>query len=61
MKCHTNNKFPGNHGFTEEFYIHLSNELASILSDVYNSWGKLVIMGVTSRTETIFAICKKGG
>ena len=41
-------KSPGNDGLTAEFYKHFSNELF-ILLDVYDSWGKLGTMGVTSR------------
>ena len=45
-----NNKSLGNDGLTAEFYEHFSNELAPVLWDVYDSWGKLCTMGVTSRT-----------
>ena len=45
-----NNKSPGNNGLTAEFYKHCSNELALVFLDVYDSWGKLDTMGVTSRT-----------
>ena len=44
---------------TAEFYKQVSNELTSVLLDVYDSWGMLGTMGVTSRTETISAIYKK--
>ena len=54
-----NNKFTGNDGLTAEFYKNFSNELAPILLDVYDSWGKLGTMGVTSRTGIISAIYKK--
>ena len=50
INSETNNKSPGNHSFTAEFYKHFSNELAPLLLDVYESWGKLGSMGVTSRT-----------
>ena len=36
MNSHTNNKFRGNGGLTAEFYMHFSNELASVLVDVYD-------------------------
>ena len=56
----TNNKSPGNDGLTAEFYKHFSNELASALLDVYDSWGKLGTIGVTSGTgiSMIFYIKK---
>ena len=57
---YANSKFPGNGGLTAELYIHFSNELAPVLLDVYDSWGKLGTMGVTSRTGIIFVIYKKG-
>ena len=50
INSETNNKSPGNDGLTAEFYKHFSNELAPVLLDVYDSWGKLGTMGVTSRT-----------
>ena len=37
----TNNKFPGKDGLTAEFHEHFSNELAHVLLDVYDFWGKL--------------------
>ena len=55
----TNNKPPGNDGLTAEFYRHFSNELAPVLLDVYDSWGKLDTMGVTYRTGIISAIYKR--
>ena len=42
------------------FYQQFSNELAPVFLDVYDSWGTLGTMGVTSRTEIICAIYKKG-
>ena len=45
-------KSPGNDGLTAEFYKHFSNELF-VLLDVYDSWGKLGTMGVTSRIGII--------
>ena len=50
INSETNNKPPGSDGFKAEFYKHSSNELASVLLDVYDSWGKLDTMGVTYRT-----------
>ena len=52
----TNNKPPGNEGLTAEIYRHFSNELASVLLGVYDSWGKLDTMGVTYRRGIISAI-----
>ena len=56
INSETNNKPPGNDGLTAEFYKHFSNELAPVLLDVYDSWGKLDTMGVTYRTGIISAI-----
>ena len=60
INSETINKSRGNDGLTAEFYKHFSNELASVLFDVYDSRGRLGTMGMTSRTGTISAICKKG-
>ena len=49
----TNNESPDSVGLTAEFYKQFSNELAPALLDVYDSWGKLGTMGVTSRTRII--------
>ena len=51
-----NNKPPGNDGLTAEFYKNFSNELASVLLVVYDSWEKPDAMGDTSRTGIISAI-----
>ena len=59
INSETNNKPPGNDGLTAEFYRHFSNELAPVLLDVYDSWGKLDTMGVTYRTGIISAIYKR--
>ena len=56
----TNNKSPGNDGLKAKFCKHFSNELAPVLLDVYDSWGKLGTISVTSRTGIISAIYKKG-
>ena len=56
----TNNESPGSVGLTAEFYKQFSNELAPALLDVYDSWGKLGTMGVTSRTGIISVKYKKG-
>ena len=50
INSETNDKSPGNDSLTAEFYKHFSNELTPVLLDVYDSWGKLGTMGVTSRT-----------
>ena len=60
INSEANNKSPGNDGLTAEFYNYFSNELTPVLLDVYNSWGKLGTIGVTSRTgiSPIFYIKK---
>ena len=60
INSETNIKFPGNDGLRVEFYKHFSNELAPVFLDVYDSWGKLGTMVVTSRTgiSIIFYIKK---
>ena len=55
----TNNKSPGNDGLTAEFHEHFPNELALVLSYIYDSSGKLGTMSVTSRTGIIPALYKK--
>ena len=59
INSETNNELPGNDGLTAEFYKHSSNELAPVLLDVYDSWGKFDTMGVTYRTGIITAIYKR--
>ena len=54
-----NNKSPGKNVLIEEFYRHFSNELASDLLDVYNSWEKLGTMGVISRIGIISVMYEK--
>ena len=52
--------FSNKYVLKEVFYKHFSSELAPVLLDVYNSWGKLGTIGVTSRTGIISAIYKRG-
>ena len=59
INSHTNNKLPGNDGLTAEFYIYFSNEIAPVLLFVYDSWGKLGTMDVTSRSGVTFVIYVK--
>ena len=59
INSETNNKLPGNDGLTAESYKRFSNELGPVLLDVYDSWGKLATMDVTSRTGIISAIYKR--
>ena len=40
----------------QQNFIHLSNELASVLFGVYDSWGKVDTMGVPFRTGIISVI-----
>ena len=47
-------------GITTEFYKNFSRELAPTLLDVYNSWTKLGIMGISFRTSIISVTYKKG-
>ena len=42
----TNNNSLGNDGLKAVFYKHFSNELAPVLLDVYDSWGKLGTISV---------------
>ena len=58
INSETNNKSPCIDGLTAEFYKHFSNELTPFLLDIYESWGKLSIMGVTCETEIICSIIK---
>ena len=60
INSQTNNKSPGNDGLKPVFYKHFSNELAPLLLDVYDSWGKLATIGVTYKTGIISVIYKKG-
>ena len=43
----------------KQIYKHSSNELAPVLLDVYDSWGKFDTMGVTYRTGIISVIYKR--
>ena len=56
----TNNKSSGNGVLTAEFSKRFSHELAPVILDVYDSWGKLGTMTVTSRTGVISVIYKRG-
>ena len=47
-------------GITTEFYKNFLRELTPTLLDVYNSWRKLGIMGISSRTSIISVTYKKG-
>ena len=60
MNSQTSNKSPVNDGLKAVFYKHFSNELVPVLLDVYDSWGKLRTISVTSRAGIISAIYKKG-
>ena len=57
INSETNNKSPGNDGLTAQFYKYFSN---AVFLDVYDSWGKINTMGVTSTTgiSMIFYIKK---
>ena len=60
MNSQTSNKSPVNDGLKAVFYKHFSNELVPVLLDVYDSWGKLRTISVTSRTGIKSATYKKG-
>ena len=60
INSETNNKSPCNDGLTTEFYKKFSSELATALLNVYDSWGKLGTMAVTSRTRSISVKYEKG-
>ena len=60
INSETNNKSPGNDDLTVEFWKHFLIELVPVLLDVYDSWGKLGTMGVTSRAGTISVKYKEG-
>ena len=55
INIEANNKSPANDGLTAEFYKHFSNQLAPVLSDGYDYWGRLGTMVVTYRTGIISA------
>ena len=59
-KFSISNQSPGSDGLKAVLYKHFSSELASVLLDVYDSWGKLGTINVTSRTGIISATYKKG-
>ena len=50
-----------NDGLQAVFYKHFSNELTSVLLDVYDSWEKLDTMVDTSRIGIISATYKQRG
>ena len=56
----TTSKAATTDGLKEVFYKHFSNELAPVLLNVYDSWGKLGTMDITSRTRIISSMYKKG-
>ena len=60
INCQTSDKSPGNDGLKAAFYKHLLNELAPVLLDAHDSWGKLGTINITSRTQIISATHKKG-
>ena len=60
INSQTNNEFPVNDSLKAVLYKHFSNELAPVLLDAYDSWGKLSTISVTSRTGIIPSMYKKG-
>ena len=60
INSQANNKAPGNDDLKAVLHKHFSNELTPVLLDVYDSWGKLGTIRVTSRTGIISATYKKG-
>ena len=60
INSQTNNKSSGNGGLKAVFYKHFPNELAPVLLDVYDSWGKLGTISVTSRIGIISTTYKTG-
>ena len=60
IKSQKNNKSPGNDGLKAISYKDFSNELAPVLLYVYDSWGNLGTIGVTSRTGILSVIYEKG-
>ena len=59
INSQTNYKSPVNDGLKAVFYKYFSNELVPVLLDVYNSWGKLDTISVTSRIESYLSYIKK--
>ena len=45
--------------FRQNFRKNVSNELAPLILDAYDSWGKIGTLGVTSNTGIISAMYKK--
>ena len=60
IKSQKNNKSPGNDGLKAISYKDFSNELAPVLLYVYDSWGNLGTIGVTSRTGILSVMYEKG-
>ena len=60
INSQTSNTSPGNDGIKAVFYKLSSNELAPVLLDNYDSWGKLGTISVTSRTGITSATYKRG-
>ena len=56
INSQTNNKSLGNYILTAELYVHCSNEIATVVLDVYDSWRKLGTMFVTSGAGIISVI-----
>ena len=44
----------------QQNFIYFSNEVSPVILDVYDSWGKLGTMDVTSRIGIIYVIYKNG-
>ena len=59
INSQTSNTSPSNDGLKAVFYKHFSNELAHVLLDIYDSWGRLGTIIVTSRTGIISSTYKK--
>ena len=54
------NKSPGNKNLIAELYKHFFNEVAPVLLDIYDSWGKFGTMCVSGRTGILPVTYKKG-
>ena len=60
INSQANNKSSRNDAITAKFSKQFSNEVAPVFLDIYESWKKLGIMGITFRTGIISVIYKKG-